>query len=235
MVDGSGLEIFSNGKILCNRQQICGNYFLEQPHFENKKFQGVNIQNFENTFQKLHDLKTTFEIWLSKESIECEFHVSLLGELLSFVKVPNFLSKSEQTVFKTYNYSFENEVKLGDFLTFNVNLYFEKKSLIDNPILIENIEKVFTKRNFLLKNLNFRKRSTPKNGEINLLLNDHLHNLLQLHQIPNIPSLGVFHINEAIAKFTPDILNNKVEGYVFTIPTKNGCQIYKLKGQFDAR
>ena len=215
-LDGSNLSISSNG-VIASRRKI----LLRDPSEENLKKTEFMHSTLISVLLIVHAMKA-----LKKEffGLLClpnsdNFDVTIFGEWIL-----QGTSHGKEDIFK-YK---ERNIKTGHFYGFGLRLSLWDQCLDGNTLW--KIQNNLRSKGFVMQNsdvLRKRKNETRKK-DIVIFMNKSLKQLFDRHKIATVPVYPSMKLNEVFQKFCSELLEQKLEGFIITFPSKG--IILKWKG-----
>ena len=202
-LDGSNLSVSSKGIVASRRKVIAVEPSAEA--LDKTKFAGESLGSIKPMLENVKAIKkVVFKPWFPLQN----FEVIIYGEWLQ--------EGTASTKEDKFNYQ-ERNLSKGQFYGFGLGLHFENAANASDKDL-KNVVQILKKHKFSAKiNGNF----------IIVFLNGELKKLLERFEILVVPVLHTLPFTKVFGKFAEDLLDQKVEGYILTIPSL--AQILKWK------
>ena len=204
-LDGSNLSLSSKGVVASRRKVILVEPTPEQ--LDKTKFAGQSLSSIRPLLGNVKAMKQVlFKPWFPM----LNFEVIVYGEWLQ-----DGTASSKEDKF---NYQ-KRSLQRGEFYGFGLGLHFEN---IHSDSDLKNVVQILKKHKFSAK---------IHDDFIIVLLNGELKKLLEKFGILVVPVLHTLPFTKVFGKFAQDLLEQKVEGYILTIPSlgqilkwKNHCE-----------
>ena len=204
-LDGSNMSISSAGVVASRRKVILTN--PTSADLEKTQFAGESLCSVKPILVNLKSmLKSVFNPMFPSQKLE----IIVYGE---WVQAGTASSKEDK-----FNYK-ERKLEQGQMYGFGLGIYFPNGNVSLNDL--HNFKYVLKKHRFAVAN-------TVQDGLITVLLNGELKRLFEKFDISVVPVLHTLPFTKIFAKFADELLQQKVEGYILTIPSRG--QIFKWKG-----
>ena len=203
-LDGSNLSVSSKGTVASRRKVIAVEPTAET--LNKTKFAGQSLGSIQTVLENVKEIKQAiFQPWFP---LGQNFEVIIYGEWLQ--------EGTASTKEDKFNYA-ERHLSKGQFYGFGLGLHFENKAK-GLKLDLKNVVQVLKKHKFSAK---------IHDHFIIVLLNGELKKLLEKFGILVVPVLHTLPFTKVFSKFAKDLLDQKVEGYILTIPSL--AQILKWK------
>ena len=204
-LDGSNLSVSSAGIVASRRKILLVN--PSPADLEKTKFAGESLTSLKPILVNIKSmLKSVFNPMLPNQKPE----IIVYGE---WVQEGTASSKEDK-----FNYK-ERRLDQGKLYGFGLGIYF--RDAID-PADLQNVKYILKKHRFAVASHSF------KEDMVIIMLNGELKRLFEKYHIPVVPVLHTLPFTKIFAKLADELLQQKVEGYILTIPSKG--QVFKWKG-----
>ena len=206
-IDGSNLSVSSAGVVASRRKVILTN--PSGADLEKTKFAGESLRSLKPILANLKSmLKSVFNPMLQSSQ---KLEIIVYGE---WVQAGTASSKEDK-----FNYK-ERMLEPGQLYGFGLGIYFPHGPISQHDL--HNFKYVLKKHRFAVKN------TTVQDDLITVILNGELKRLFEKFDISVVPVLHTLPFTKIFSKFADELLQQKVEGYILTIPSRG--QIFKWKG-----